>query len=217
MDSIVEINDRKGAETVVKDNERKFEIKYMENFLSEKVAEKLFKMLILTAGWVGEEGRRMTLSLGKAGLSYRYNNMEHKALEWDDEMVALGEKIMNTEDSSDEFNFALCNWYENGNVGLGFHADNESDIEENSIIASISLGETRRFKIKENNKPDNDLIWESDLTNGSLLIMKGTAQKYLKHAIAKEQSRAGPRLNITFRIIKDKRKKGKGKRRKGQK
>ena len=196
----------KGAKTEKKDEQRKFEIKYVGDFLGKVLADKLFNMLVLTPGWKGEQGKRITLSLGEKGTSYTYNRESHIAQVWDDEMQLLGTQIMVTEESLADFNFALCNWYEDGKVGLGFHADNEPDIEENSIIASISLGTPRTFVMKEKWAADNEIMYRKELEHGSLLIMKGTAQKHLKHAILKTQSSVGPRINITFRTIKKKEK-----------
>jgi alkylated DNA repair dioxygenase AlkB len=45
-----------------------------------------------------------------------------------------------------EFNWCHCIYYPNGEAGLGAHQDNEKQIAPNSVIASFSVGATRKIR-----------------------------------------------------------------------
>ncbi len=67
------------------------------------------------------------------------------------------------------------------------------------MIASISLGQARRFDIRH--KTDHQKKYSVDLENGSLLLMKGDLQHNWEHRIAKSTKPLKERVNLTFRVI----------------
>jgi alkylated DNA repair dioxygenase AlkB len=71
---------------------------------------------------------------------------------------------------------------------------------ECQTIASVSLGESRRFLMKNIENPKN--VKEFSLTCGSLLVMTGKTQHHWKHSVPKELKVSGARINLTFRQIK---------------
>ncbi len=93
------------------------------------------------------------------------------------------------------YNHVLLNLYENGEIGLGWHSDKES-WEENSSIASVSLGAERRFDFRHvETKETISMVLE----HGSLLVMQGLLQNYWKHHLPKCKHVKHPRINLTFR------------------
>ena len=80
---------------------------------------------------------------------------------------------------------------------MGFHSDDEPELGEQPIIASLSLGAERTFIFKHKTaktlKP-----FRIKLGSGSLLLMKGETQQNWKHGIEKEASsmRATGQLNL---------------------
>ena len=97
-----------------------------------------------------------------------------------------------------KFNSVLANLYRDGSDSNGWHSDNEKELGENPIIASLSLGASRKFKLRNNRNGENvDLILE----NGSLLIMAGSTQAYWKHAVPKTKQNVFPRINLTYRVV----------------
>ena len=66
------------------------------------------------------------------------------------------------------------------------------------MIASVSLGATRRFVLRHNRTGKTRTI---NLAHGSLLVMAGAAQTQYTHAIPKETSPRSERINLTFRHI----------------
>ena len=112
------------------------------------------------------------------------------------------QKIKSLVESVSKTNFTtvLLNYYRDGSDSNGWHADNEKELGVNPVIASLSLGAERNFQLKHNfdASQKKSLILE----NGSLLLMKGTTQHYWKHQVPKTAKPIGPRINLTFRVIK---------------
>ena len=94
------------------------------------------------------------------------------------------------------YNAVLINLYKNGNDSVGLHADAEPEM--GPVIASVSLGAERLFRLKGN---DGAVVFSERLPHGSLLIMAGNTQKNFKHEVPKEPTIALPRINLTFRHI----------------
>ena len=69
---------------------------------------------------------------------------------------------------------------------------------ERPLIASVSLGATRRFELRPLPKGDTRGL---ALEHGSLLVMSGETQRCWKHQVPKETTVRAPRVNVTFRAI----------------
>jgi len=98
--------------------------------------------------------------------------------------------------SNAEFNSCLLNLYNDGNVGVGWHSDDEKSIEDSSCIASVSLGAEREFSFRH--KQSKKII-SVLLEHGSLLLMKDAIQKNWLHCLPKSRKISLPRINLTFR------------------
>jgi alkylated DNA repair dioxygenase AlkB len=98
------------------------------------------------------------------------------------------------------FNSVLLNLYRDGADSMGWHSDNERELGERPLIASLSLGATRRFRLRHRQRKEVEPV-AIDLENGSLLIMQGDTQRYWKHQLPKSKRVAEPRVNLTFRNI----------------
>jgi alkylated DNA repair dioxygenase AlkB len=96
------------------------------------------------------------------------------------------------------YNSVLINLYRNGMDSNGWHSDNEKELGQNPIIASLSIGATRRFELLHNSKKER---LKFDLANGDLIIMGGALQHHWKHQIPKQPKIYDPRINLTFRKI----------------
>lgn len=95
-----------------------------------------------------------------------------------------------------EFNSALANLYRDGRDSVAWHADDEPGLGQTPVIASVSLGATRRFVLR---RRDNTERLSLDLAHGDLLVMSGSTQQRWLHAIPKTRRAVGPRINLTFR------------------
>lgn len=96
------------------------------------------------------------------------------------------------------FNAVLVNLYRNGSDGVGWHADDEPENGTNPVIASVSLGATRRFDLRH--RTTNTTV-RTDLEHGSVLVMSGLSQHCWVHQIPKTKAAVGPRINLTFRLV----------------
>ncbi|AUI87626.1 alpha-ketoglutarate-dependent dioxygenase AlkB [Vibrio azureus] len=97
------------------------------------------------------------------------------------------------------FNSVLANLYRNGQDSMGWHQDNEPELGMNPVIASVNLGESRRFLLR--NLHCKTQI-EYTLSHGSLLIMAGELQHHWQHSVPKTAKHKDERINLTFRNIK---------------
>lgn len=94
-----------------------------------------------------------------------------------------------------KFEMAMCLYYPNGKHFAPFHFDQETSGHE-TILPSISLGEVREFRFKEN---ESGSEYSLDLANGSLLVMGAYCQSRYTHSLIKNKKYQNGRINITFR------------------
>ena len=78
------------------------------------------------------------------------------------------------------FNSCLLNLYHSGEEGMGWHRDNEPELEPHGTIASLSFGAVRPFAFKH--RHTKELI-KVQLENGSLLRMAGSTQDHWLHRL----------------------------------
>lgn len=176
------------------------------NFLTKEIADELFQKLLNETPWQHDEitifGKkilqpRLTCLFGNEGKPYSYSGLTMYPKPWNISIMFLKteiEKICNQ-----NFTTILANLYRNEKDSNGWHADNEKELGRDPIIASISLGETRKFQIKHNTNKENKC--NLDLTHGSLLLMKEGSQIHYKHQLPKSTSVKNARINLTFRTI----------------
>jgi alkylated DNA repair dioxygenase AlkB len=97
------------------------------------------------------------------------------------------------------FNSVLCNLYRSGHDAMGWHSDNEPELGPAPVIASLSFGATRRFRLR--NRRGSREGFDIDLDPGSLLLMAGATQANYRHNLPRTARDVGPRINLTFRTI----------------
>ena len=129
-------------------------------------------------------------------LNYSYSGKKLTQNAFTPEITALKTKIEQL--TGEQFNAVLINFYRDGNDSNGWHADNEKELGKEPIIASLSLGTTRRFDLKQISSGEKISI---DLIHGSLLLMGKSIQPNWKHCIAKSKRVITGRINLTFRKI----------------
>ena len=109
-------------------------------------------------------------------------------------------KVLVESMTKSSFNAALLNLYRDGNDSVGWHSDREVKYSPNPLIASLSLGAPRKFMIK-NKETKKEIMFV--LESGDLLLMKKDFQKNWLHSVPKMPTADGPRINITFRHVKE--------------
>ena len=99
------------------------------------------------------------------------------------------------------FNHVLANRYRDGMDSMGFHADDEAELGENPLVATVSLGATRRFVLRPRRGRDLEPL-AYDLEHGSLLVMGGTCQRQYHHGIPRQPAVQEERISLTFRWLR---------------
>lgn len=178
---------------------------FLKNFLDADRSNELMRVLESSLNWKEEKVRifgkwimqpRKVAWYGDPGTDYTYSGLKHSPDVWTKELLSL--KSMVEEKLSESFNSVLANLYRNERDSNGWHSDNEKELGENPVIASLSFGETREFLMRHKQK---DFKLKIPLETGSLLVMKGGTQAFWKHTLPKRTRRLGPRINLTFRKI----------------
>lgn len=140
---------------------------------------------------------RLTAWYGNSGKSYTYSKITMEPEPWTPALQQIKSRVEAI--AKVKFNSVLLNLYRSGKDSVAWHSDDEAELGQNPIIASISFGGTRRFMLKHKHR--KDLKAEVELTHGSCLIMQGTTQHFWLHQIPKTAKPVDPRINLTFRVI----------------
>ena len=181
------------------------DIRYLPAAFTPSEADELFAALRDGIGWRQEEviifGRprlvpRLVAWHGDRGARYTYSGVSHEPLPWTDALLAIRGRVESL--SGHRYNSVLLNLYRDGRDGMGWHADDEPELGRDPVIASVSLGATRRFRLRHRRRRDTVPL---DLGHGSLLLMQGPTQHHWMHAVPKTSRPVGERINLTFRQV----------------
>jgi len=142
---------------------------------------------------------RQIVWMGDSAASYQYSGHRRQAIEWTDSVFHVKHHIerqllkigINT-----HFNSCLLNYYPSGDDGMGYHADDEKELGNHPVIASLSLGATRKFVLKHKKTQDKVELY---LESGQLIVMHGETQKCWKHTVTKTKTVLEGRISLTFR------------------
>ncbi|MGK0372407.1 MAG: alkylated DNA repair dioxygenase AlkB [Glaciecola sp.] len=174
------------------------QVEYYPNWLSHKHAKHLMEYFIAQLQWqqpsillYGQQRLipRLQAWYGDPNSQYEYSKLVMEPRPWDTRLAKLKQAC--EQKCNAPFNSVLANYYRHGSDSMGMHADNEPELGPQPIIASVSLGQTRRFTFKNIHSKET---YKIGLEHGSLLIMKGDTQQNWHHG-------TGPRLNFTFRHV----------------
>lgn len=140
---------------------------------------------------------RLSSWIGDAGASYVYSGTRFEPRPWHRALLQLRGELRAL--LGIDFNSVLANLYRDGRDAMGWHSDDERELGPAPVIASISLGATRRFAFKHRRDPGRKLA--IDLPSGSLLVMRGDTQSNYRHALPRTARAVSDRINLTFRHI----------------
>lgn len=181
-------------------------IAYFPHFLNTNDADRLFQQLQQETPWQQESIRiaglmrqqpRLSAWVGDPEAYYSYSGLQLQPRPWTDALSHLKQVLDNQ--CQTRFNSVLLNLYRDHNDAMGWHSDDEKELGMHPIIASVSVGATRRFQLKHRTR--RAYRFELALTHGSLLIMAGSTQHHWQHAIPREKHACPARINLTFRRI----------------
>lgn len=181
-------------------------IVYYPKFLNKSEADFYFTTLLKELNWEQHNIKifgktlpqpRLTSLYAENNTSYSYSNLTLHPHLFTSELKELQQKLIQL--IGCHFTHCLANLYRDGIDSMGWHSDDEKELGKNPIIASLSLGEVRKFQLKH--KFRKDLKYDLELEHGSLLIMQGATQHFWKHQLPKTKKNKSPRINLTFRSI----------------
>lgn len=183
------------------------EVWYQDCFMPEQDANLLLEHLINHIPFRQDEitifGKkvmqpRLTCWMADVGLSIKYSGLRMEPTVWDPEVLEIKQKVEQATNTT--YNSVLINYYRDGQDSMGWHADNEQELGPDPKIASLSLGQTRKFSLKSNTvKGSSAEVLNLLLGHGSLLFMGAGTQQNYKHQLPKTKLSNGPRINLTFR------------------
>jgi alkylated DNA repair dioxygenase AlkB len=180
-------------------------VNYYPEFLGEVDSLNLLNQLQKSLQWEADQlmifgrlisTRRKVAWIGDPKCTYTYSGVKKQPQSWTPELLIIKRQL--EELAQAEFNSCLLNFYHDGADGMGWHSDDEKELDAQSPIASLSLGSTRKFSFKyKKDKSTTSLFLE----NGSALIMHAPTQQFWQHALLKTKTIHTPRINLTFRRI----------------
>ena len=180
------------------------DVRYYREFLNSKDARRLFaavdrEVASSRQGWRQDHivmfGKRtplprLTAWFGDPGFGYTYSGIRMDPEPWTPGIAEIKEHAERV--AGVEFNSVLLNQYRNGADSVSWHSDDEPEIARQNPIASVSLGETRIFKLKGCTNETGGLKTKLELEAGSLLIMAGATQKHWQHEVPRQKSKSNP-------------------------
>lgn len=201
------------------------EIALDREWLPTPAADALFQALREQVPWemhrirlFGREADSPRLScwIGDPGASYAYSGRRHEPHPWPEALGPVRERVSAACDVA--FNSVLANLYRDGRDAMGWHRDDEPELGPRPVIASLSLGASRRFLVKPvaATRAAADAARGThgaasprvrtrataiELRHGSLLVMRGETQRRYRHALPRTAITKGPRINLTFRRV----------------
>jgi alkylated DNA repair dioxygenase AlkB len=204
--SNVEFNDSSEPKTMLYDLPDA-DITLFENFFTNQESKKLHQNLIENIQWRQDKIKifgklidqpRLTAFYGDATKDYSYSGIVMKPNDWNDDLLFIKNRV--EEIAKIKFTSVLLNYYRDGKDSMGWHSDDEKELGQNSVIGSVSFGESRVFQLRHKLRKDIKKV-DIKLTDGSFLLMKGTTQHFWQHQIPKTTRHLEARINLTFRKL----------------
>ena len=175
------------------------------NWISGDEAQRCLDAVRNEVEWVAREiliyGKRIMQPrlVGWAGdVPYRYSGQTLEPRPFTATVRALTERV--NAFAGTRFNHVLLNRYRDGRDNMGMHSDDEPELGPDPIVATLSLGATRRMTLVPRRPRDGERR-SVELTSGSLLVMRGACQRRFRHGIPREPRVTEERVSLTFRLI----------------
>ncbi|MBC7502499.1 MAG: alpha-ketoglutarate-dependent dioxygenase AlkB [Herminiimonas sp.] len=179
----------------------------MRGFYAPPMSHEIAELMLRDTAWQQEKitvwnkqhwQPRLTCWYGDARSRYTYSGIALTPNQWTPTLLKIKQDVEQATGTG--FNSVLLNLYRDQNDSVGMHSDDERELGGAPVIASVSFGETRTFRLKHKTRKDLKPI-SIELTDGSLLLMAGDMQKHWLHGIDKARQVKSPRINLTFRTI----------------
>lgn len=182
------------------------DLRYAERFLSTARADALLAALRDEIPWQTHRLRlfgrevdapRRACWIGDADAVYTYSRTRFQPQPWTPRLADLRDELAAC--LGLRFNSVLANLYRDGRDSMGWHSDDEPELGPDPVIASLSLGALRTFRLRP--RIAGATASSIELAHGSLLVMAGATQCLYRHALPRRMGVTQPRINLTFRVV----------------
>jgi len=119
----------------------------VHDWIKPEIADKLLSHFTQALAWeqpsISMFGKSMKVPrlqawYGDAGTAYTYSGLKMQPLPWEQKLKQL--KAYCEQTCETRFNSVLANLYRDGQDSMGMHADDEVELGQEPVIASVSLG-----------------------------------------------------------------------------
>lgn len=175
----------------------------IDNFFSKEESDHYYSILLGQTKWREYEMEIYDKTVTAPRMISWYEDKvnigaDQNRPDWTPELLAIRERV--EMETKLDFNSVLLNLYRNGKDGVAWHSDREGNTGKNPVIASVTFGETRMFRLRHKFRKDIAQI-EIPLYHGSFLLMAGTTNSFWQHQVPKTAKDVLPRINLTFRRV----------------
>jgi len=170
-----------------------------DGWLEQLLQEVPWKQELITVYGRRHAMPRLTCWMADPGCGYRYSGLENAIEPWTPLAATIRRRIGAA--AAQEFNSLLLNYYRDGRDAMGWHADDEPELDPDAPIASLSLGASRTLRFRPRQR-DRAPTLAVELGHGDLLLMDPPTQRHWQHGLPQRLKVASPRLNLTFRRVR---------------
>jgi alkylated DNA repair dioxygenase AlkB len=176
---------------------------YRPGFFNSVDCDRMFRSILDETPWearniilFGREVPQPRLACWYGDLAYSYSGITLDPRPMTPTLLEIKQRC--EKETTTQFNSVLVNLYRDGQDSMGLHADDEPELGVEPIIASVSFGGERNFRLRHRQSKD---LQQISLASGSLLVMSGLSQECWMHDVPKTKKFVAPRINLTFRYI----------------
>lgn len=171
----------------------------IDGFFTKEESDTYYTFLLNNTHWREYEMPMYDKKVTAPRMIFWYDENDLNRLDWPDELKVI--KARTEKETQIKFNAVLLNLYRNGRDGVSWHSDKTSSVNKDMIIASVTFGETRMFRLRHKFLKQLPQI-EIPLHHGSFLLMAGKTNSFWEHQVPKTAKEVLPRINLTFRQVK---------------
>jgi alkylated DNA repair dioxygenase AlkB len=177
------------------------ELILIENFFTKEESDRFYEKLLYQTKWREYQMEMYDKTVTAPRMIAWYEDKDNVGADqngpdWTYELLTIRSRV--EKETNLDFNSLLLNLYRDGNDSVAWHSDKEHNTGPNPIIASVTFGETRMFRLRHKFRKEIPQI-EIPLHHGSFLLMAGTTNSFWQHHVPKTARDVLPRINLTFR------------------
>lgn len=181
------------------------ELRIVDGFYDGIESDRIYRRLLQEQNWPDNHytfaGRSFILPRlqtwhANPGIVYSYSNNLLKTRPWTPLLSSIKAKVENF--CGHSFNSVLVNLYRNGEDHVGWHSDNEPELGQQPLIASVTFGAEREFAFRHKKSSIHGSVL---LRSGTLLVMPPDFQHDWFHSVPVDGSVTTGRINLTFRKV----------------